>query len=229
MKERKLPKPYTDIEYLDFPLPKKERYDQTIDREVQELQVGGASSADVNPKIFRANQDGIWLGRHKFSDPNPAFRVNMLGQVVAYSYETAITGQRVKIVNNSIEIYDSSNVRRMLLQAGTYTSYDSGGQKRVQIEDGSIIIYDDNEVFQGQIFGDSVGGNMYVEGVDNLALACNNHLHILLMNDDTTYMNVPFVLVSRLSDPVGYPGMMYYNSTADEIRGYTIAGGWSAL
>jgi hypothetical protein len=216
--KKKIIQPFDDLEFVEFSSGEQSRFGNDYFRNVYELQVGMANN-EANPRVFRANQEGIWLGRTKFNNPNPKFRVNMQGEVVAFSYETALTGERVRIINNEVQILDANEEVRTVLSEGTIEFYDEAGVLQGQIfatnnPSGSIIVQADNAILL------SSDDEIIVNPQNAFAVYVNSVLYSLALGDQIT-MYVPFQVAQLSADPgTATNGSIYYNTTTEKFRGF---------
>lgn len=101
---------YVNIPDVSLPDPlESTRFGQDIMREIQELQVGYGS------KVMRVDQSGLWLGGETFA--TATFSVDMDGNVIAESYATAASGERIVIGTgdtNQIKFYDDNDLYGIL-------------------------------------------------------------------------------------------------------------------
>jgi hypothetical protein len=199
--------PFDDIDQLEIPDQEQDRYGKDFFRNVRELQVGDATN-ESNPKVFRVDQQGIWLGRRKFLDPNPKFRVSMLGEVVGFSFQTALTGQRVFIQNNQIEFYDSANNFQGQIFGSTLPTT-------------AVILSAINTLLL------SGGDHILINGFNYIALYVNGVLFALFdKTSDKIILSKPLGFAQLAADPVtATNGDTYYNTITDELRTYK-AGSW---
>lgn len=77
----KIINPYTDVPFADLPIdPPGTRFGSQSLNDVSEMQIGSKKN------VFRADQNGIWLGRSTFEEAKSAtFSVDMDGNIVASS------------------------------------------------------------------------------------------------------------------------------------------------
>jgi hypothetical protein len=193
-------KSYSDIGYAPMPEAIDERFGEKIFPSIQEFQVGFAGN-EANPKVFRVDQQGLWLGRKIFLDPNPAFRVDMQGNVVAFSYSTALSGQRVLIQNNSIMFYDQAGVFQ-----GQIAGTDVGGAK---------VLFSANET----IFI-TAGKSVIVRGGDDVTIVVNSEIYSIASKLLDEFVFIKLMQLPQFdADPASSTlGTMYYNTVTDEVR-----------
>lgn len=202
--------PFYNVSILGLPEEVDSRFGLDQFRQVMELQVGSANN-EANPKILRVNQQGQWMGQPRFVFiPNEPvntqpikYQVDMLGNITATSFKTAGSGQRVRIVGNSIEVYDANDI------------------ERIHIADEAIDFFDFNGIFVGSVFGSQSGSpKLILLGSSIVALGTSTALTHLFLDDlsATSYWIVPMVLAGFPADPPAINGSMYYNTITDKSR-----------
>jgi len=207
-----------------------QKYGKSYLKKVEELQVGFVGKdSTLNPRVMRANFQGMWLGANKFGAtivdafPSPAslptnaapFRVDMLGNIIATAL--FIDGRR----SGSIGFYDENND----LSGSIFGLGDDLVLEGTQ--SGSSVFFRTGGVLAGGLFP---GGSMVLVKTAASYFAPSDGAFVFnygtplqifsdVANSVTLSPGAVFRLAPAASDPAGTAdGSMYYNTTSSKAR-----------
>ena len=210
--------PFEDVPFVELPVPEDARFGQDQMREVMELQVGSANN-EYNPRIFRVDQSGQWMGQPSFiTIPNEPvnlkrikYQVDMMGNITATSFKTASSGQRIRIIDNKFEIYDRNGVLRVKGDDFAFTFYNQFGTQVGFIagfdSPGNYLLIQGTE----SVFVRS-NKSIFIDSIESTSVRINgNFFQVYSVLLDAIICFRPFVLASLPADPVtALDGSMFY-------------------
>lgn len=209
--------PFENVGIVDLPVQDDSRLGLDQFRSVMELQVGTANN-ESNPQVWRANRQGQWMGQKAFivipGEPINRkaikFQVDMSGNITATSFKTAGSGQRVRIIDNEIQIYDNNGILRTELTNGFLIFYNPAGAVV-----GSVVGLDtpDRMLFSSpdDMFFIS-GDTLFFDPTNAYDFLVNGNIFLVMTQLlDAITCNRVLNLVALPADPLtGIDGAMFY-------------------